>query len=283
MDGLLDTYLSYSPGCTYDNNWCDAPERRYKDPPSTFLGCSSGGLNFVGGACALLAVAIVARRRRARAFTVAAFMLATATALTADSVRAAESSAAPAEVREPSVTPDKHEPPPPVTVPVPQPGPSDPSEGAWGGYLGASGSVDKAALAVELGLRARVSTHWTLGWDVEWNPWITFYGPHRVRAGTINTYGTIILRFPLAYENFNLRTTVNLGISYLMMDLYGASKGIVGFYGGISPLGLEWKLSRAFLLIINPLNIAVPVPQIHAVPLTYPQYRFSIGLGILSG
>jgi hypothetical protein len=100
-----------------------------------------------------------------------------------------------------------------------------------------------------------------------------------MRAGTLNTFGTVILRFPLAYENFNLRTTVNLGISYLLIDLYGAPKGSLGLYGAIYPLGLEWKLSRTFMLIINPLGIAVPVPQLQGVPLTYPQYRFSIGLG----
>jgi hypothetical protein len=38
-----------------------------------------------------------------------------------------------------------------------------------------------------------------------------------------------------------------------------------------------------FILIVNPLNIALPVPQLHGVPLTYPQYRFSLGLGILAG
>ena len=26
------TYVSYSPGCTYDNGWCNAPERAYADP-----------------------------------------------------------------------------------------------------------------------------------------------------------------------------------------------------------------------------------------------------------
>ena len=68
-----------------------------------------------------------------------------------------------------------------------------------------------------------------------------------------------------------------------MMDLYGAPKGSLGFYGAVSPLGLEWKVSRALLLIINPLSISVPVPQIRGVPLLYPQYRFSIGLGFLTG
>ena len=111
---------------------------------------------------------------------------------------------------------------------------------------------------------------------MEWNPWISLYGRRTVTRGVLNTYGTVILRFPLAYENFNLRTTLNLGISYLLFDLYGAPKGSLGYYAGVSPLGLEWKLSRMFLLIINPLNIAVPVPQIQrraahlsAVPLQH--------------
>jgi hypothetical protein len=82
----------------------------------------------------------------------------------------------------------------------------------------------------------------------------------------------------LTYENFNLRTTVSLGVSYLLSNLYGAPSGSLGPYIGVSPLGVEWNLSRAFFFVINPLNIAVPVPQIKGAPLAYPQYRFSLGL-----
>ena len=164
-----------------------------------------------------------------------------------------------------------------------QPGPRDPSQAAWGAYLGFSGSIDKPAAAIQLGIRRRLSTHWTVGWDAEWNPWLSLYGTRTMTRGVFNTYGTVILRFPLAYENFNLRTTVNLGISYLLFDLYGAPKGSLGYYAGISPLGIEWKVSRTFLVIVNPLNIAIPVPQTKGVPLSYTQYRFSIGIGILAG
>jgi hypothetical protein len=157
---------------------------------------------------------------------------------------------------------DKQAAPRPTTVPVPQPGPSDPSEVAWGGYLGRSGSFDKPAAAIQLGVRLRLSTHWTIGWDVESNPWISVNGPTFMRAGTVNTFGTVILRFPLAYENFNLRTTLNLGISYRLIDRYGASKGSLGLCGAIYPQG-----------------IAGPLPQLEGVPPSYPQYRFSIGLG----
>ena len=49
-----------------------------------------------------------------------------------------------------------------------------------------------------------------------------------VRAGVFNAYGTVILRVPLSYERFNLRTTANLGMSRLLIDLYGAPKGSTG-------------------------------------------------------
>src|ERR1039457_1567065 len=29
VEVILDKYLSYSPGCTFDNNWCQAPEHQY--------------------------------------------------------------------------------------------------------------------------------------------------------------------------------------------------------------------------------------------------------------
>ncbi len=66
VDSILDTYLSYSPGCTFDNGWCDAPERAYKDPPQhTFgVGCSSGGGGLPAAFCALLALAFLSRTKR---------------------------------------------------------------------------------------------------------------------------------------------------------------------------------------------------------------------------
>lgn len=266
VDTILSTYLTYAPGCTFDNNWCDAAERQYKNKNS-ILGCAATGGGPYGTMVALLGLAMFWRRRKRIPVVITGAILATALALTSSHARAAE----------------EHAPPPPTVVPVAQPGPSDPSEAAWGAYLGGSFSVDKPAFAGQLGIRRRMSTHWTFGWDAELNPWVSTNGATTIRPGVFNTYSTIILRFPLAYENFNLRTTFNLGVSYLLMDLYGASKGSTGLYAAVSPLGLEWKLSRVFLLIINPVSLSIPVPQLKGVPLTYPQYRFNLGLGILAG
>jgi len=159
----------------------------------------------------------------------------------------------------------------------------DPSQVALGAYLGGSGSINNAAAAAALGARLRFSKHWTFGLDAEWNPWIAVNGASTVRAGVFNGYGTVIFRLPLAYEQFNLRTTANLGVSRLLIDLYGAPKGSTGIYAGLSPLGLEWKMSRVFFLIINPLNFAMPTPQLKGVPFSYSQYRFTIGLEVYGG
>jgi hypothetical protein len=259
VDKILETYLGYSPGCTFDNGWCQAPESQYKDSKNLF-GCTTAGAAW--SSIALLALMGLRRRRRPAGVLIVAVL-----AFAAGSARAQG---------------DTHAPPAPTIVAVEEPGPRDPSQMAWGGYLGTSGSIDKTAVAIQVGARLKVHKHWTFGLDAEWNPWITLNG-YRVGNGVFNFYTTTILRFPLAYENFNLRATVNFGVSYLLMNLYGAPSGSLGLYAGVSPAGLEWKLSRSFFLILNPLNIAFPVPQLRGVPLSYPQYRFSIGFEIQSG
>ena len=321
LDQILDTYLGYTPGCTFDNAWCQAPESKYKDSQNLF-GCTTAGARQRPGAMAawmsiaLLALMARGRRRRPGVFFASTLILASVFMFGADSARAQPDASKPSTPSlEPTATstttitpakaatpttiatpatittttttttpaePNTHAPPAPTIVAVLEPGPRDPSQMAWGAYLGTSASVDKTALAVQLGARLKVSRHWTFGLDAEWNPWITLNG-YRLGSGVFNLYGTAILRFPLAYENFNLRATVNFGASYLLMSLYGAPSGSLGVYAGLSPAGLEWKLSRSFILIVNPLSIALPVPQLRGVPLTYPQYRFNIGFEILKG
>ncbi|MGH7295103.1 MAG: hypothetical protein ACRELB_09230, partial [Polyangiaceae bacterium] len=58
-------YVSYSPGCTYDNGWCNAPERAYAD---SSCGCrivsARGGLAAVVMALGGVLVALARRTRR---------------------------------------------------------------------------------------------------------------------------------------------------------------------------------------------------------------------------
>ncbi len=322
VDQLLDTYLSYSPGCTFDNGWCQAAETQYKDSGKGLFGCTTAGAQqgpwamvawsafallalmgrrrwrrwgafvarglIVGAACTLAAGSARAQTDASKPSTPAVAPTATSTTTTTPAKAATSTAPAkPATVTTTSTTttpaePNTHAPPAPTIVAVEEPGPRDPSQTAWGAYVGSSGSFDKPAVAAQLGARLRVSKHWTFGLDGEWNPWISLNNS-RFGSGVVNVYGTAILRFPLAYERFNLRATVNFGASYLLMNLFGAPAGSLGIYAGVCPAGLEWKFSRAFILIINPLGIALPVPQLRGVPLTYPQYRMSIGLEFYKG
>jgi hypothetical protein len=279
---ILDQYLSYAPGCSFGNGWCQAPEHAYGNGPA--LGCRvSSTQRSSGWGCAVLLgmLALVLRgRRRSRGRVRAGMSVFLISSFVAGHAFAHETSASSSD---PAATTETHAPPPPVTTPVKEPGPKDPSKTAFGAYLGGSGSVNYEGLAATLGARLRVSRHWTFGLDAEWNPWIAVNGTTAIRAGAFNGYGTVIFRLPLAYEQFNLRTTANLGVSRLLIDLYGAPKGSTGIYAGFSPLGLEWKMSRLLFLIVNPLNIAVPVPQLSGVPFSYPQYRATIGVELYAG
>ena len=279
---ILDQYLTYSPGCTFDNNWCDAPEHKLGN--ASLLGCSVGGPGNRSAALGLAVLfgllALLRRARRRRRAVVGITLLAIASLFPSHAFAQQEASP-PSAAAAPAT--ETHAPPPPITTPVKEPGPKDPSKMALGAYLGGSGSYTYAAAAATLGARLRFSRHWTFGLDAEWNPWIAINGRTAVRAGAFNGYGTVILRLPLAYEKFNLRTTANLGFSRLLIDLYGAPKGSTGIYAGLSPLGLEWKVSRLLFVIVNPLNFAMPAPQLSGVPLSYSQYRVTIGLEIYGG
>lgn len=281
VDAMLDKYLSYSPGCTSQNNWCDAPENQYKDAAG--CGCQVGNTGASVGAVAsglLLVIAAAARRaRRRKATAIAAATLVTSIVLLSAPTTARAAKDAPAPAPAPT---DEHAPPPPTVVPVKEPGPKDPSKTAWGASAALSASIEKAALAGSLGARLRLSRHWTFGLDGEWNPWLALNGT-TVRRGAINVYGTAMLRFPLAYERFNLRTSISLGTSYQLSNFYGAPSGSTGIYLGANPLGLEWKLSSLFFLVISPLNIAIPAPHLGGVPLLYPQYRSTIGIEVYGG
>jgi len=283
VEEVLNHYLSYAPGCTFDNDWCDAPERKYK---TKTLGCgaspqgrSPSTLMWTWALGLLLVLRRLGRRSERKVASLFLAVCLGSAQLLSSGVVLAQSSPGEDAKEEPV---NEHRPPPPTTTPVAEPGPKDPSKLALGGYLGVGVSVDYGGLALQAAGRLRVSTNWTVGLDGEWNPWLSSVSlktnSSAMRAGAFNGYGTLIFRMPLAYEQFNLRATGNFGFSRLLMDLYGAPKGSTGIYMAISPLGLEWKMSRAFFLVINPISIAVPIPQLKGVPLAYTQYRFTVGI-----
>ena len=255
VDAILSQNLGYEAGCTADNQWCSAPEANDK---SNGRGCRAQGGSGFAALVAMLLSLVTRLRAKARRVAVVA----------ACAIGFLGASSAQAETVDPASPPTASE----VAA-----SPSADYKMAYGVYGAFSGAFDKPALAAEIGFRLRVTRHWAFGVDAEWNPWIALSG-RPIRAGAINVYGTAILRIPLWRESFNLRTTANIGASYLLSSLYGAPSGSVGLYLGVSPLGVEWKVSSFTYLILNPLNLAVPIPQLPGVPFLYPQYRITLGI-----
>lgn len=272
VDQVLDAYLTYEPGCSEENDWCDAPEREYGNGKR--LGCavthgaSEGSLLFWTLAGLVLGV----RRSRHRARKGALLSTALVLAVTSGAALYATPALAQARGEDKKGTPTEEKP------------IHDEWTKNFGGYAGLSGSFDYSALGLALAARYRFSERWWAGADAEWNPWITTpwlsNNSAGFRGGVFNAYGTVIFRTPLAHDKFNIRTAANLGASTLLIDLYGAPRGSTGLYLAIQPLALEWKMSRFPYLIVSPLGIAVPVPQLNGVPFAYAQYRITVGIEI---
>ena len=296
VDSTLAKYLSYESGCSDANGWCDAPERSYEI--SAGCGCGVVGRHprgLLAGALGALAIAgFVVRRRRTRSRARAG---ATVTALLAIVVLVAWPVSAHAQATEAAR--------PPRGAPRPEPPPAPPANGEMPAqpaspgvptaeevaaehvetqrdsffriYAAGSGAVTNPSLSGQLGVRFRLSERWMVGLDGELNGW---YGVHTktLRTGAFNAYATVILRYPLRFESLNLRTTANLGTSSMLIDLYGAPRGTTGLFLGLTPLGIELKLTRAVYVVFDALGVALPVPQLQGAPFAYPQYRTAVGV-----
>lgn len=265
IDRFLDDYVVYDAAadCTLENSWCDAPEAQYGSPK---LGCQMS--HAPGGGAGWLVVALGAaawrwRRRLSRLAPAAALLLVLGHSAPAH----ADETAGPIDSPVRAISGESDA----ATV-----GKVD-KPGAFFARLAAGASYDNTALSAGLGLRYQFSRKWMLGFDGEWNPYVTIE-PSHFRKGSANAYGSAIYRTQLAYETINLRSQLGLGASMLLFDLVGADKYSMGPYFGVSFLGVEWKMARGFYLTVDPTYIAIPMPNIVGVPFMYAQYRFLVGL-----
>jgi MYXO-CTERM domain-containing protein len=310
LDAVAAKYLGYQPGCTFDNQWCDPPEAKVTNS----LGCHTAGGGGTPGAwlAPVLAALLVTRRRRRRLDALArcsgAWPIATLSTLAMLAIGLA--TPARADDPPPATPPPVAPPPAPSTTPPPgspdapvptltaEPGKepgrdvktptvqettqvrADKQLGSrWGFAAALGGSVDRPALAGKLGGRYRIHEQWVVGLDAGWNPWITT-SPMMMHAGVVTLAGTLIRRFPMKFDRVNLRSSIQLGVSTLLFDVYGAPKYSTGPYGSISPLGIDYDLGHAVRIVWDPVEIAMPVPLLGQLPLYYEQFRMMIGIQI---
>jgi uncharacterized protein (TIGR03382 family) len=297
FEALTLTYLSYQPGCTMENHYCNAPEPAVVDPS----GCDAAGHGGMSWMVALCIAAALVLRRRSRAdatsvaFALAVFCLVATAQQSHAQTPPAESASAPAASDAPAV---------PVAPQTPadaidaqagkEPGREEATptvaditkvreDKRLGSPLGVNsmvgGSFIHGAATATIGARYRLSEKWLVGADMEWNPWFTSV-PMSASLGVASAYLTLVRRFPMKFDRVNLRSSVHLGASTLLFDVNGAPKYSVGPFGAFTPLGIDYDLGNAMRLVIDPVEIAVPVPHVGLLPLAYEQFRFMIGLQI---
>jgi hypothetical protein len=274
IDAVLARYVSFEDaGCSFDDDWCDAPELDIEQDcfcgvPGAPAGESGAGRAGAALLCVVSVVVLCARRRRggsrraraARGFA-ASVMVLVASAL-GPAVAFADETADEASE--------------PVTAPLVD-------ERSFASKLGYSStfgiSVENPALAMAMGARYRVAPMLSLGVDAEWNPWASFHADV-VRRGSANISAVGILHWDVGSETIALRTRLHLGASILLTDLYGAPAGSVGPYLQASMLGVEWRLARHVALIVDPADVAVPIPQPYGLPFVFHQHRASVTIQV---
>ncbi len=293
-------YLTYQEsGCTHDNQWCDAIERKITDS-----GCNAGRGPAPWSFAVLLGLALffVTRRRASHASLLLALSVSVSVSVST-SAQADDAPPAPAPAPAPKPVGDAK---PAIKV---EPKTVDDAKSAragkepgreeatptikevkavredkrlgnkWGFAGSIGGSVDKGAGNLTAGLRYRISEKWITGIDAEWNPWITSV-PIAAKAGAANLYATLIRRFPMRFDRVNLRTSLHLGVSTLLFDVPGAPKYSTGPYISFAPLGIDYDLGGSVRIVLDPVEIALPVPYVGLIPLYYEQFRLMIGLQI---
>jgi hypothetical protein len=257
---VVNEYLAYQPGCTAANGWCHAPEHAY---PLTVGGCSvhagkqetTGSL---GGGGILTAIALAVRRSRRRVATCVGALLAT--------------SSTQGFAADPPADPT-------VVTPCSEPAPTAPAPrfSRFGAYAAVGGALDNTALNFSAAGRVWLAPGWLTGIDVEFNPWFSILAGG-AKPGALNVYATLVRRWPPWNKSFVLRSTIHMGTSTILFDLFGVPKYTTGVYLGSNLLGLEWKASRALSVVIDPADVAFPVPQLAGTPFGYLQYRITVGL-----
>lgn len=290
FDAVLGKYLTYEErGCAVENKWCDAIEPKIIDSS----GCDAGGNGTAPWTLALLvgAALVVVLRRRS---SVSAAAIALGLVLAAPPARADDPPPTPADERPavkalPTNADDAvdvakgKEPGRDVDTPTVTEVKDIRADKRLGSPFGFAanlgGSLIHGAAAVNVGGLYRISEHWVVGIGLEWNPWITSV-PLAVKAGAVSAYGTVIRRFPMKFDRVNLRTSLHLGASRLMFDVPGAPEGSIGPFASFTPLGIDYDLGGSVRLVLDPVEIAVPVPYIGAIPLYYEQFRLMVGIQI---
>jgi len=270
VEAAVDAALTLIPGCTADNNYCDAPELDEPTGIRTF-GCdarsASGSLLFL----ALLGGVFALARRFRRTAPIVLLSL-------------------PGTLRaQPAPDPEANVPAPDVPLQEPPteeaPAKNLPAEtqdrsdfARWHVDVRTGGSVDEAGIAGAVGLGVDYKT-WTFGLLAEWNPWMSFDDVGSTRVGVANLYLTVAYRWYHS-SKISLSTRVEVGTSTMLFELLGVDKFTTGIYAGGSLTSVRFPINRRMSLTFDPIHFATPMPRPFGIPFYYKQYRVTFGIEV---
>ena len=248
-EAVMDDYLTYEPGCSAADDWCDAPENAFRD--GSCLCNHPGGrpTDSRPASAVVILVAALALLRRPRR-RVGSRSLAAASALVV------VAAAAPVAAHDPAAW-------------------DETKREGFGVHTAVGGGLDNGALVTVLGARYGITNNWVVGLDVEYNPWFSF-DARRFSRGVASSYAVGMYRFPVS-DRLALRTIGRVGASVMLFDLVGVPAGSVGPFLGLTPLGLSYEIRHSVYFVIDPLQIAIPIPQVVGAPFAYRQYRLTLG------
>ncbi|RKZ07077.1 hypothetical protein DRQ05_03715, partial [bacterium] len=79
-------------------------------------------------------------------------------------------------------------------------------------------------------------------------------------------------------RRISLRFELRVGVSVLLFDTPGYETGDVGLNLGMRAMGLDIRFGENFLLILDPIDLSVPVFSLDKLPFYYRQWRVAAGV-----
>ena len=132
--------------------------------------------------------------------------------------------------------------------------------------------ADRSDLAPAFGYAVKGGYRWgTFGAFVEFEQdfWVATEFDTRVVQGAYN----IGVGADFTYFEGRAHSSIGLGPSILAFDTLLDSRGSLGWFFDLRPIGVQWDVHRRVRIGLDPLSFALVAPSLDGIPITQVQYR----------
>jgi hypothetical protein len=269
LNDFFDQWMTYEPGCTTENNYCNHAilgEIRNGlmicTEPWGCLGCGTS-INEKNQAAArnvgigfpvvmlLFGLGLIRSRRKTLGMFIIVFL-----GIHAHPAMAAE-----------DVEAEK-----PICRECADPKP----EAGYYLIIRGCAALDRPALAFE-GSALYRGSQWGVALGVEYNPFLSFDRGIDGTHGVLNVVPSLTLHYQIT-QRLSMRFEARIGMSVLLFNSPGYNIGTVGLFLGARVLGLDWRIRENLYLIVEPIDVGIPIFKVDKFPFFYRQWRSGAGL-----